>query len=269
MNARTVQSITLDVIDVGERLRAVDPAHVEALAAGIEARGLLSPIEVTPSATAGRYDLVAGAHRLAAVKSLGGATIAAFVRAVDDPHERRLIEIEENLIRHDLTALDRAVFLAEWKRVYTEMTGAKRPGRPKKEIQSDLSEFPLRFSEAVSERLRMAPSHLDRAIKRAALPPFLRAALAGHPAADNGAFLDSLLDLDETRQRSLAEALTGNPDIRIPQMRELMGRSKPPARPNFEQFVAIYSRMNATERDEVDRYIARDKARRRKKGDGQ
>ena len=256
MNSRHVIEITLDVIDVGERLRTVNTHHVEALAAAIEARGLLSPIEVTPSYIRGHYILLAGAHRLAAKKLLGHATIEAFVREVESPHERKLIEIEENLIRHDLTALDRAVFLAEWKKTYGEMTGAKGRGRPKEEIRTNLSEFPLRFSEAVSKRLRMAPRHLDRAIKRAGLQPDLRAELATHPAADNGALLDTLLTLDAEAQHGIALALADNPDMSLGDLRKLINGGAPQPKATWrERMVMAWEKGSTADRAWFRDYI--------------
>ncbi len=249
MNSRHVVEITLDVIDVGERLRTVNTHHVEALAAAIAARGLLSPIEVTPSYIRGHYILLAGAHRLAAKKLLGHATIEAFVREVENPLERKLIEIEENLIRHDLTALDRAVFLVEWKKTYNEMAGAKGRGRPKEENDADRREFPLRFSEAVSARLKMNPKSLDKAIKRAELQPDLRAELAKHPAADNGAILDALRKLGAGAQDEIALALAGNPDLSLGDLRTLInGGVTPPKVTWREKMVVAWKKGSAADK---------------------
>lgn len=60
---------------------------------------------------AGLFDLVAGAHRVEAARSLGWTRIEA-VLVDGSPDEIRTMELEENLARAELTALDRARFLA-------------------------------------------------------------------------------------------------------------------------------------------------------------
>ncbi len=78
----------------------------------------MQPIEVrAPGKSSRVYTLVAGAHWLAAVRSLGRTEIDAVVLAVDDI-EARLREIDENLFRRELSALDRAVFLLKRQELY-------------------------------------------------------------------------------------------------------------------------------------------------------
>ena len=227
MNARTAAQIALDVIDVGDRLRGTDRLQVEALAESMKARGLLSPIQVRPADGKGRYRLIAGAHRVAAALLLQAAgeagwnAIDAVVVDVADEDEARLLEIEENLIRHDLTALARAVFLAEWKATYDRVSGARKPGRPKGlRNTEEASQFPLRFSDAVKERLRMTARSVDIAVKRATLSPKLRAALVGHPAADHGVTLDALTGLPPGAQDWIAGKVTA--DLSIMDVRALI-----------------------------------------------
>ena len=217
MNARTTAQITLDVIDVGDRLRGTDRLQVEALAESMKARGLLSPIQVRPADGKGRYRLIAGAHRVAAALLLQAAgeagwnAIDAVVVDVADEDEARLLEIEENLIRHDLTALDRAVFLAEWKATYDRITNARKPGRPKGlDIPQESADFPLPFSEAVKERLKMSRRSVEIAVRRAGLHQKLRAALVGHPAADSGLLLDALRNLPKEDQAQIADKVTAD-----------------------------------------------------------
>ena len=60
--------VKLDLIDVSENVRELDPEHVEALAGSIALRGLIVPLVVRP--VGGRFTLVAGYHRLAACRGL-------------------------------------------------------------------------------------------------------------------------------------------------------------------------------------------------------
>ena len=135
--------VRVDLIDVGKRVREVDPDHVAGIAASMRerekatpGRGQLSAIEIRPAAD-GRYLLTIGAHRLDAVKLNGWDTIVTdIVPCGELEAEQR--EIEENLRRHDLTPLDRARHLARSQEIYEELHpdavrgkagAAARPGR--------------------------------------------------------------------------------------------------------------------------------------------
>lgn len=93
-----------DVV-VGRRKRPLDEARVAGLEGSIAAVGLLQPIVVTDT-----LGLVAGHHRLEAARRLGWATIPARVAPLD-ALRAELAEIDENLIRQELTALEEAEHL--------------------------------------------------------------------------------------------------------------------------------------------------------------
>lgn len=125
--AATQQALPLERITVADRLRSVDEHYVEALARSLAREGLNEPIVVRPDGRPGRWRLVAGAHRLEAARSLGWPTIDAIVRedlASDD--EARLVEIAENLMRRELSLLDKAIFVTAYTdvlaRLYPELT---------------------------------------------------------------------------------------------------------------------------------------------------
>ena len=71
-------SIRIDEIYLPAKRRGeIDPARVEALAESILEEGLKVPISVREGK--GRYVLVAGLHRLEAMKALGEDSITAIV----------------------------------------------------------------------------------------------------------------------------------------------------------------------------------------------
>jgi phosphoglycolate phosphatase-like HAD superfamily hydrolase len=88
---------------VGKRLRPV--RDVTDLAESMDQIGLLNRITLLPDGT-----LVAGAHRLAAAKHLGWATIPARIVELDEV-DSELAEIDENLRRTELTVLEQAEHL--------------------------------------------------------------------------------------------------------------------------------------------------------------
>ena len=100
-----------DGVRVGERLRAVEPEAVADLARSMGRQGLLNPIHVRlRDGGGGDWELVAGAHRLAAARTLGWRSIPAVVLD-GNARSALLAEIDENLARNELTPLDRARFL--------------------------------------------------------------------------------------------------------------------------------------------------------------
>ena len=111
------------------RLRTtLDQDWVAVLADSMGEVGQLTTIDVELGAN-GALRLVAGAHRLAAAQRLGWVTISALVHAEGDtPDAARLREIDENLVRRELSALDRALHLAERKKVYERLYPEARHG---------------------------------------------------------------------------------------------------------------------------------------------
>src|SRR5262249_31535186 len=106
-----------------------DHAKVDAIAESIEALGLQNPISVCRDGDG--YLLVAGKHRLEAVKTLGHRVIAATVIT----HGNRLLwEIDENLARAELTPEEKREHLKRrkelWERRQAEPTEAENSGAP-------------------------------------------------------------------------------------------------------------------------------------------
>jgi ParB-like chromosome segregation protein Spo0J len=106
--------LMVDEIIVKDRRRSVDPAVVKRLAESIERLGLRHPISVRKYGD--QHILVAGLHRLEAIKKLGLPGIMANIRpfSVD---EARMWEISENLHRAELTKLERSEHIEEWRKL--------------------------------------------------------------------------------------------------------------------------------------------------------
>lgn len=108
--------IELSVKDIvtkaGDNIRTGELPEIEELAKSIAAEGLVEPIVVTASETAGKYTVIAGHRRLTAVRSLGQPTIPAIV--VDADANRRIrLALIENIQRKDMAALDKAKAFAK------------------------------------------------------------------------------------------------------------------------------------------------------------
>jgi ParB-like chromosome segregation protein Spo0J len=109
--------VQLDQIDFRDDARPTHADKVRELANSIRLLGLQSAPTVVERD--GRYRLVAGRHRVEALRIIGRDSIN--VRVVDfDDIEARLWSISENLHRNELNALQRAEQVSEWARLTEE-----------------------------------------------------------------------------------------------------------------------------------------------------
>jgi ParB family chromosome partitioning protein len=134
----TSTKIKIAEIRVPASRRRLDPAWVATIMADIQAgNGHMIPIEVVPEKADGyEYRLIFGGHRLAAVAGLGVAEIDAFVKDPKDVATETQIrkrEIAENLIRRQLSVLDRRRTLPTGATSTTPSTARAKPGARRRE----------------------------------------------------------------------------------------------------------------------------------------
>lgn len=268
-----ITAIDPEFILIEDRLRPVDAAHVEAIAASINVIGLKQPIIVRPEGN--RYRLVAGAHRLAAVQSLGHSSIDAVVEQLDD-QEARLVEIDENLMRRELSALDRAIFLAERKAVYDALyPEVGKPGRRKKELSQTLRQFGERFTKQTAKRLGMSERAVQMSLELVKnLAPEARDALRLSDIADNQAELLKLAALASEQQvliaREVAEGRAKSPKAARLALGIDAVIEEDPQEKIFQQFLALFGRADQRTKARIADHLAGiGKAKKAKVGDAQ
>jgi ParB family transcriptional regulator, chromosome partitioning protein len=201
-------AVTLDDIEVVNRLRSITQTTVDALAIDIGERGQRVAIEIARNKRRGAkkpWRLVAGLHRIAAHQKLGWETIRA-VEVTGSEDKLRLDEILENLTRSELTKLERAVHLAALKALHQKMNPtAKNGGDPKlRDQNANLANW-YQAVAAASERSL-------RTIQREAsigegLSPQTVTALKGTALEDNQAELEALSALGPEMQASVLSVL--------------------------------------------------------------
>lgn len=117
--------------------RSVDRDRVAAIADSIKEIGLRTPITVRPTTKVAdgqeieAFEIVAGRHRYEAACKLGMDEIDAIVSDDDDLHAE-LWEIDENLCRAELTAADRADYIARRKGIYEALHPETKHGGDRK-----------------------------------------------------------------------------------------------------------------------------------------
>ncbi|MDC7788010.1 ParB N-terminal domain-containing protein [Rhodoplanes sp. TEM] len=208
--------VEIALIDDSDRLRPVDPDWAAAIAASFEERGQDTAIDIRPI-DGGRYKLTAGGHRLAAAKLCGWSHILSKVVQRNDL-EARLAEIDENLIRAELTALDRAVFLWERKRVWEQLNPAAAHGGDRKSQKTkDNFKSPTwrldRFSADAAEKCGLSERTIQRACELAEkLGPDTIALLRRTSVADNQTQLQALARLSDDEREAVLGQIGGDLD---------------------------------------------------------
>ncbi|MBF0585261.1 MAG: ParB N-terminal domain-containing protein [Magnetococcales bacterium] len=218
-----MNTIPIANIAIHTRLRKLQPESVLSLSASVQEIGLLQPITVAlmlkeTDQTEPHYTLIAGLHRLEAYKMLGKTEIPAIVITATMA-EQRLMEIDENLERAELTHLERAEHLSERKRLYEEIhpetrhggtpgaVGIACGGKASKDVKNTF--LPPSFSKATAQRLNCSESTIQKAVHRAThISPETKEIIRDMPAIANSTIeLDALASMTANEQVKAVEAV--------------------------------------------------------------
>ena len=229
---RQTALLEVDIVVVDDGRRPLDQERVVAIAASIQEVGQLSPI-IVRVAPDGSFHLVTGRHRLAAMKSLDRANIAAVIlrpgalkKGTRPPEgvfelDVQLMEIDENLCRKDLSEPERVKLTARRSRVIAERDeiikkeleahsapnsfsskthpkkkaeGGPKPGKPKTTFVKETAKVTNRSERAV-----------EKDLSRAKLGDEILDAVEGTPLS-TGAALDKLLKVPEAQRLEIVTA---------------------------------------------------------------
>lgn len=183
-----MKAISVPVCDIRvmDGRRKVDPGTVERIAESIAKVGLRTPVTIREDAQG--FVLVAGAHRLAACRSLGMEQVPAFVMPDSATEiDARLWEIAENFARAELSALERSEHLAEWIR----LTEAKMDAGLSGQVGPKLGR-PESGINAASRELGVPAVQAKRAVKIDSIPQPVKAAAVEAGLGDNQSALEKI-----------------------------------------------------------------------------
>ena len=203
------KEIALSNIEVGEdRARKLEMDWAEVIAESVAEQGLLNNITVRP--VDGGYKLVTGLHRLEAHRILERKTIRCNIRDYKegDEHHYRLEEITENVIRNELTALDRARALYELDQIYKSLYPELKHGgdRKSEEAKNQSAINALRSELLEKVGLSKRAFYLATAIWRG-LSKQSKARIYGTWLAKHQAGLVSLADQTPANQKKVLDIL--------------------------------------------------------------
>lgn len=222
--------IEIAAIDVVDRLRLIDRAYVEMIAASISESYLHQPIAVATTPAGGnRYVLVDGETRLEAFKLLGRTSIPARIRTLT-AEEREKHEIHANLIRNELCALDRAVFVGRLADIFErENPAAKNGGDHKSKKWREKNQFSnlgnwSQFAKEAARRTGLGKTSLYRCRELAnKLAPAVASLIRGTKVADNQTQLQALAALDPEQQVTVAKLIAANAASNVAKARIIAG----------------------------------------------
>jgi ParB family chromosome partitioning protein len=200
--------VPLEKITVPEGRRRVDKTRVAALAASITEVGLLQPVALT-----GDYRLIFGAHRLAAYQQLKLRAIPASIHDLDGLH-LELAEIDENIQRSALTALETCKALARRKEIYEALHPETRPvtkrGGPGRGKKTSDKMSPVSFTKDTAAKVGKHHRTVQRMVEIGdGLDDQAAKLLAATSVANQQNELKKLSKLPSDTQRQVAEKLVG------------------------------------------------------------
>lgn len=205
-----IDLVNVDDVVIGDERRTV--RDVTALVASIGEVGLLQPIVVTDG-----LRLVAGRHRLEAFRKMGRPTIPARIVSLSEI-DAQLAEIDENLARNELTALERSEQLARRKALYEAKHpetkhGALGGGRSGKgtRTKTELAESATSvtsFSEDTSAKTGLSARTVRQDVQIANdLAPDVKEAIRDLPIANRKTELLGLAKKPVEEQREVVESI--------------------------------------------------------------
>ncbi len=196
--------LPLSTIQVPDGRRSL--RDVEKLVDSIKEVGLLNPITVTPDHT-----LIAGYHRLEACRKLGWEEIPVLIVELDGL-KAELAEIDENLVRSELTVLERGESLSRCKEIYEALHPMSKRGGDRgnqhtggKKRQSEVISFSQDSAQKTGVTARTIQQEVQIVTK---LTPESKDAVRSTPIADSKTDLLKLARLHPDDQKLVAEKIS-------------------------------------------------------------
>jgi len=203
-----VHKVPLDQIEASNRIRQVDASWARIVADSFLEVDQLQPIDLMKRPD-GTLELVDGKHRLRAAELLGWEHISAHVRDMDG-ETVRLRQIDANLIRRELSPLDRAAFLAARKDHYEMLyPDTKKGGDRGNQHTGGRQTVKFTFSQDAAEKTGLSRSTIEKAIwLDQHLCPVAKQKIQGTEHANKQSALMALARLDADTQIKVADLLT-------------------------------------------------------------
>jgi ParB family chromosome partitioning protein len=179
----------------------------------------------------------------------------------------RLVSISENMLRRELTVLEKSVAISDWCAIYRAAQPVMKPGpKPSKgaapEFSANLAlnsvdallldasaSFSATFSDAAQAFLDVSRRGVFRALKIATIDALQRDRIAFHPLADNQSELTALADQSGERQSAIISIIIGGKAANIEAAIALLDRRPMVTQAAWERFSQKFARLAELEQD--------------------
>ena len=253
--------ININEIKINEGRRAAKPENIQVVADSIRDIGLLNAITVTADHT-----LIAGLHRLEAAKMLGWTEIECTVINAEGL-QAKLMEIDENYARTNLTQLESSELMLQRKEAYEALHPETKAGAAQaaalnrdSDVEDNLSATPpvKSFAEDTAEKLGVDARTVRRQVQIAKdLTPETKEMLKVSGVKVTQRNLSKLAKLDAEQQKDAAGQLI---EGKIKSVDEYTGTAssrgtkEKSAPENGEQFVLAFAQLTDTFLSDLDRF---------------
>ncbi|MHC2292970.1 ParB/RepB/Spo0J family partition protein [Bradyrhizobium barranii subsp. barranii] len=242
--------LTLVGIDTpSERLRALQPGGVDALAESMKRNGLLHPITVRKRPGRGYY-VIAGAHRLAAARKLKWKTIECIYLKDCNDDTAKLAEIDENLMRAELSPAERAMHVDRRKAIYEAIHGKAKANGANAANKAMGNNATANLADAFTKDTADKTGQSDRSIRRDAA----RAKQLGDglkrvtgTSLDKGVELDALAKMKPQERAPIIERAEAGEQVSA--VVEKIMREPPKIDMIVEQALRLAAQMTVAERE--------------------
>jgi len=216
-----VKNISISRIKVKRGRRSVNKEIVAQIAESISTLGLLHPISVNK-----KYQLIAGHHRLEAYKELGKKTIPSIT--AEKGMKADLAEIDENLIRQELSVLERAECLIKRKDIYEIMHPVPTKGGPGRGHKEKRRTGFVPFTADSASKTGSSRRYIEQAVQIANnIPSALKKMILNTDLANNKVELLNLARLDTKLQNKVVKIRLKNDGMTIDEIvKDLMAQKR-------------------------------------------
>ena len=162
--------VSIKRIQIREGRRSLDMGHVKELTDSIRELGLLNPLTIDRE-----NFLIAGLHRLEAVKALGWTDVECTVSSLEGL-AAELAEIDENIVRSDISTLEYGEILLRRKEIYETLHPETKEGIAQaismnrtlgNNVSDKMSVTSKSFVQDTAEKLGVVPRTIERQIQTA------------------------------------------------------------------------------------------------------
>lgn len=234
-------SMPINSIIIPSRRRAANADKVAGIAASIKEIGIINPVTLS-----GDGHLLAGLHRVEACRLLGWQEIPAQLVEGLNALQAELVEIDENLIRNDLSPLQQGEWLNRRDAVLAGL-GMRRevgalPGTNNREVKGD-TVSPFKTTADISAEMGMSERSAQRKMQIAkGIAPEVKAQIYGTELEERTTDLLKLSRMQPAEQAAIVgRIISGAAKSTTEAMRQINHESKREAAPIAGKYRIFYA----------------------------